>query len=235
MTQRTIVVAGGASGIGLATAQRAVADGWRTIIVDIQDPLEPVAARLVKCDLLDADAARTALEGIVRDEERVDALVASAGGQMGGALAAYDVEEWTQRFTANTLPVLRSIRSLLPALQAAAAANGVADIIVVGSIAGDTAFDYATIYGAAAAGRDALGEQLRVELRTEQIRARTISMGFVLSPMTAGLDIPAVTDQMAEEPLLPEDIATIVHHGLNLPPDVNVHDIVVVPTSQEWA
>ncbi len=60
-------------------------------------------------------------------------------------------------------------------------------------------------------------------------------MGFVLSPMTAGLDIPAVTDQMAEEPLLPEDIATIVHHGLNLPPDVNVHDIVVVPTSQEWA
>lgn len=53
--------------------------------------------------------------------------------------------------------------------------------------------------------------------------------------MTAGLDIPAVTDQMAEEPLLPEDIATIVHHGLNLPPDVNVHDIVVVPTSQEWA
>lgn len=141
MTQRTIVVAGGASGIGLATAQRAVADGWRTIIVDIQDPLEPVAARLVKCDLLDADAARTALEGIVRDEERVDALVASAGGQMGGALAAYDVEEWTQRFTANTLPVLRSIRSLLPALQAAAAANGVADIIVVGSIAGDTAFE----------------------------------------------------------------------------------------------
>ena len=38
MTTRTIVVAGGSSGIGLAVAQKAVADGWRTIIVVARNP-----------------------------------------------------------------------------------------------------------------------------------------------------------------------------------------------------
>ena len=79
MTTRTIVVAGGSSGIGLAVAQKAVADGWRTIIVDRQEPIELVDATFFHCDLLDNDSAHQVLDGIVRDLERIDALVISGG------------------------------------------------------------------------------------------------------------------------------------------------------------
>ena len=93
MTTRTIVVAGGSSGIGLAVAQKAVADGWRTIIVDRQEPIEPVDATFFHCDLLDNDSAHQVLDGIVRDQERIDALVISGGEPtlhhgLGNAIAA---------------------------------------------------------------------------------------------------------------------------------------------------
>ena len=235
MTTRTIVVAGGSSGIGLAVAQKAVADGWRTIIVDRQEPIEPVAATFFPCDLLDNDSAHQVLDGIVRDQERIDALVISAGGVMNGRLESKTMEEWDNYYSNDTLLVLRTTRILLPRLRETAEHHGIADIVVMGSIAGTTAFEDAAVYGSISAARNALGEQLRLELRGERIRARTIATGYVETPLTKRMSMNAVTEQMGQDPLRPRDIAEIVHHGINLPPEVTVHNIVVVPTKQGWA
>lgn len=235
MSTRTIVITGGASGIGLATARRAVADGWNTIIVDRQEPCTETAARVIRCDLRDAEATHEALERIVREEGSVDALVASAGAMLGGHFDSRQAEEWVDGMTTDVATVLRAVRLLLPALRQAAQVRGVADIIVVSSIASDVAFEQAAVYGATAAARNALGEQLRVELRTDRVRSRTIATGYVETAAIRKLDIPAVTEQIASAPLLPDDIAAIVHHQLNLPSDVIVRDIEVVPTAQGWA
>ena len=235
MTTRTIVVAGGSSGIGLAVAQKAVADGWRTIIVDSQEPIELVDATFFHCDLLDNDSAHQVLDGIVRDQERIDALVISAGGAMNGRLESKTMEEWDNYYSNDTLLVLRTTHMLLPRLREAAEHHGIADIVVMGSIAGTTAFEDAAVYGSISAARNALGEQLRLELRGERIRARTIATGYVETPLTKRMSMNAVTEQMGQDPLRPRDIAEIVHHGINLPPEVTVHNIVVVPTKQGWA
>ena len=235
MTTRTIVVAGGSSGIGLAVAQKAVADGWRTIIVDRQEPIELVDATFFHCDLLDNDSDHQVLDGIVRDQERIDALVISAGGAMNGRLESKTMEEWDNYYSNDTLLVLRTTRMLLPRLREAAEHHGIADIVVMGSIAGTTAFEDAAVYGSISAARNALGEQLRLELRGERIRARAIATGYVETPLTKRMSMNAVTEQMGQDPLRPRDIAEIVHHGINLPPEVTVHNIVVVPTKQGWA
>ena len=235
MTTRTIVVVGGSSGIGLAVAQKAVADGWRTIIVDSQEPIELVDATFFHCDLLDNDSAHQVLDGIVRDQERIDALVISAGGAMNGRLESKTMEEWDNYYSNDTLLVLRTTRILLPRLRETAERYGIADIVVMGSIAGTTAFEDAAVYGSISAARNALGEQLRLELRGERIRARTIATGYVETPLTKRMSMNAVTEQMGQDPLRPRDIAEIVHHGINLPPEVTVHNIVVVPTKQGWA
>lgn len=235
MSQRTIVVAGGASGIGLAVAQQALAEGWHAVVVDRQEPLEPTAARFVRCDLLDAGAAAAALGGIARDLERLDALVISAGGAMNGHFTEQDAEVLVEEFSTDTLTVLRAVRHLLPSLRATAGTHGASDLVVIGSLAGSTAFEKAVIYGAAAAARHALGEQLRVELRHDRVRARTIATGFVQTPLTARRRLPDVTEHTALAPLNARDVAAVVHHTLNLPQDVNVHDMVLVPTSQGWA
>ncbi|WP_314939551.1 SDR family NAD(P)-dependent oxidoreductase [Corynebacterium durum] len=235
MTTRTIVVAGGSSGIGLAVAQKAVADGWRTIIVDRQEPIELVDATFFHCDLLDNDSAHQVLDGIVRDQERIDALVISAGGVMNGRLESKTMEEWDNYYSNDTLLVLRTTHMLLPRLREAAEHHGIADIVVMGSIAGTTAFEDAAVYGSISAARNALGEQLRLELRGERIRARTIATGYVETPLTKRMSMNAVTEQVGQDPLRPRDIAEIVYHGINLPPEVTVHNIVVVPTKQGWA
>lgn len=235
MNPRTIVVTGGASGIGLAIAHRAVADGWNTIIVDRQAPLTEIDARAVRCDLKDADATHEALERIVRQEGAVDALVTSAGGMLGGPFDSRQAEEWVADMNTDVATVLRAARLLLPALRQAAEVRGAADIIVIGSIASDVAFEHAAVYGATAAARNALGEQLRVELRGDRVRSRTIAIGYVETVATKGRYIPAVTERIASAPLYPEDIATIVHHQLNLDHNVIVRDIEVVPTAQGWA
>lgn len=123
------------------------------------------------------------------------------------------------------------MRTLLPALREAARTRGVADIIVIGSVASDVAFEHAAVYVATAAARNALGEQLRVD----RVRSRTMAIGFVETSATEGREIPAVTEGIAASPLHPEDVAEIVHHELNLPAGVTVRDIEVVPTSQGWA
>ena len=235
MTTRTIVVAGGSSGIGLAVAQKAVADGWRTIIVDRQEPIELVDATFFHCDLLDNDSAHQVLDGIVRDQERIDALVISAGGVMNGRLESKTMEEWDNYYSNDTLLVLRTTHMLLPLLRESAEHHGIADIVVMGSIAGTTAFEDAAVYGSISAARNALGEQLRLELRGERIRARTIATGYVETPLTKRMSMNAVTEQVGQDPLRPRDIAEIVHHGINLSPEVTVHNIVVVPTKQGWA
>ena len=165
----------------------------------------------------------------------IDALVISAGGAMNGRLESKTMEEWDNYYSNDTLLVLRTTRILLPRLRETAERYGIADIVVMGSIAGTTAFEDATVYGSISAARNALGEQLRLELRGERIRARTIATGYVETPLTKRMSMNAVTEQMGQDPLRPRDIAEIVHHGINLPPEVTVHNIVVVPTKQGWA
>lgn len=229
---RTIVVAGGASGIGLAVAQQAVADGWRAVVVDRQEPLEPVEARVVRCDLM-GDRATVALEALAAEEGDIDALVVSAGGAINARLDQLSAQEWCDYLANDTTIVLRTVRALLPAVQRAAESKGIADIVVMGSIASDTAFPDAAVYGMISAARNALGQQLRPELRLEQVRARVIATGFVATPLTERLDSRAA--RPITVPLRASDVAQVVHHGLNLPPDTAVHDVVVVPTSQGWA
>ncbi len=232
---RTIVVVGGSSGIGLATVKQAIAEGWRAIIIDRQDPLEPVAARLITCDVVNDPQAVNVLEQLAQEEPDIDALVVTAGGAINGRLDSRSLVTWDRFFTNDTLVVLHPVRALLPSLQSAARTKGIADIVVLGSIASATAFEDAVVYGAVAAARNALAEQLRVELRGEQVRSRRIATGFVATPLTEGTRIASVTKRMAEKPLQAEDVAQVILHGLNLPHDVTVHDIVVVPTTQGWA
>lgn len=84
MSTRTIVVTGGSSGIGLAVARRAVAEGWRTVVVDRQEPLVDIGAHLVRY-LRDAEATREALESLMREEGSIDVLVTAAGDVLSGA------------------------------------------------------------------------------------------------------------------------------------------------------
>src|SRR5215470_11424 len=87
-SQKVALVTGAARGIGLATAKRFLAEGWRVALLDIEgDLLKKAVASLensdntlaLHCDVSDAAAVQAAVDAVGRRFVRLDALINNAG------------------------------------------------------------------------------------------------------------------------------------------------------------
>src|SRR3954464_4559155 len=85
--QKTALVTGAARGIGLATAKRFLAEGWRVALLDIEGKLlrgavaalaDPDTTLALHCDVCDAKGVAAAMETVSRRFGRLDALVNNA-------------------------------------------------------------------------------------------------------------------------------------------------------------
>ncbi|RRR25928.1 SDR family NAD(P)-dependent oxidoreductase, partial [Streptococcus anginosus] len=170
-----------------------------------------------------------------KSEDRIDALVVAAGRAANGALGDRPAHEWSEHLSNDVLSVVVPTRVMLPALIQTRRDYGVADIVVIGSIAGDTAFKSAVVYGAGSAARNSFGEQLRVELRHENVRVRSIHLGYVRTRAIEAIKPTVLESPFADTPLTPEDVSAVIMHELDQPAHVSTHDIVLVPTLQGWA
>ena len=87
--QKVALVTGAARGIGLATAKRFLAEGWRVALLDINAETSargacrhrPAAGHhsTIECDVSQPDAVSLALETVAQHFGRLDALVNNAG------------------------------------------------------------------------------------------------------------------------------------------------------------
>src|SRR5438132_12098629 len=86
---KVALVTGAARGIGLATAKRFLAEGWRVALLDIESELlrsavaalaDPDNTLALHCDVSDAEAVAAAMANVSRRVGRLDALVNKAGG-----------------------------------------------------------------------------------------------------------------------------------------------------------
>ena len=124
------LVTGGASGIGLGTAQLLAAEGARVAVLDVAAP--PDGLDYAQADVTDDATVRQAVSSVVGRFGGLDVLVNCAGiGAQGGVEANSD-EEWHRVFDVNVVGMVRVTRACLPALRA----SGSGVIVNVGSIAG---------------------------------------------------------------------------------------------------
>src|SRR3954469_1667517 len=86
--QKTALVTGAARGIGLATAKKFLAEGWRVALLDIEGALlhdavadlaNPDNTLALHCDVSDVHAVAEAMASVIRRFSRLDALVNNAG------------------------------------------------------------------------------------------------------------------------------------------------------------
>ncbi len=237
MTERPLaVVTGASSGIGAATARRLAKDGFEVIAAARRlDRIEALAkeidGRAVQCDVTSADdvAALTATVG-----DRLDLLVNNAGGAFGAEpVADADLDAWRRMYEVNVIGVAAVTKSLLPALIA-----GRGTIIVMGSTAGQVAYENGGGYVAAKHAAKAVVDTLRLELFDQPVRVTEIAPGMVQSEgfaLTRFEGDQAKADAVyagVAEPLTSDDIADIVSWVATRPPHVNLDRITVRPRAQ---
>ncbi|WP_432887411.1 SDR family oxidoreductase [Kribbella sp. CA-245084] len=230
------VVTGASSGIGAASARYLARAGFEVICAARRlDRIETLAkeidGRAVQCDVTSADDI-AALTAAVGDELQV--LVNNAGGAFGfEPIADADLDAWRRMFEVNVIAVAAVTKSLLPALIA-----GRGTIIVMGSTAGQVAYEGGGGYVAAKHGAKAVVDTLRLELWDQPVRVTEIAPGMVQSEgfaLTRFGGDQAKADAVyagVREPLTADDIADIVTYVATRPPHVNLDRITVRPRAQ---
>ena len=176
---KTVLITGASSGIGYATARKAANRGWKVIACGRNEErlrklsLEHFAIEYLTFDLTDKDACSKHLNDL-----HVDALILNAG------ICEYiDVNHFTSTpfktvFDVNFFSAVHMIESLLPRL------GQESQIVIVDSLARMLPFTKSQAYGASKAALHYLAKSLEVDLRERGIHVKTVSPGFVRTPLT---------------------------------------------------
>ncbi|MBM3728361.1 MAG: SDR family oxidoreductase [Acidobacteria bacterium] len=196
---KVAIVTGGASGIGLASAQRFAGEGAAVVVLD--------RASNPPCDVSDEEQVRTAIAAAVGKHGRVDILLNAAGISMRKPVHEQDTEGWDRLFAVNVRGCFLASKYALPHMPEGAS------IIHVASVVGTTGFRDRPAYSATKGALIALTRNMALDYAHRRIRVNAINPGFVETPLlSAILADPERTARLAAmHPLgrlgTPDDIA----------------------------
>ncbi|HTC70057.1 MAG TPA: SDR family oxidoreductase [Acidothermaceae bacterium] len=191
-THLTVLIVGGTSGIGLASARR-LAAGGDNVHVASRDPakvaaVSEAAPELVAHRVDGNDAA--AIAQLAASLAPIDALVVTLSGSEGvGALAELDIASLRRAFEAKFWPTVTVLQAALPHLAEQAS------ITLVGAISAHAAMPGTSGIGALNAAVEALVRPLAVELAPRRVNA--VSPGLVDTPWWDALPTQARSDYFA--------------------------------------
>ncbi|HEY5246896.1 MAG TPA: SDR family NAD(P)-dependent oxidoreductase [Dermatophilaceae bacterium] len=236
MTRPLAVVTGASGGIGAATARRLAAEGFEVVCAArrgdrVAALASEIGGRAVVCDVTVADDVSALAVAIGR---RCDLLVNNAGGAHGAdPVSGADLDQWRTMYEVNVLGLVAVTKALLPAL---VASQG--QIVVMGSTAGQVAYEGGGGYVAAKFAVRSVVDTLRLELWDQPVRVCEIAPGMVRSEgfaLTRFDGDQARADAVyagVAEPLTSEDIADCVAWVATRPPHVNIDRMTVRPRAQ---
>ena len=183
-TKRVALITGASSGIGEATAQRLLADGYVVYAaarrLDRMQPLATAGAHLLPLDLTDDASIVGAMETLRRAEGRLDVLVNNAGYGSYGALEDVPLDEGRRQFEVNVFGLARLIQLSTPMMRAQRSGC----IVNITSIGGKMHEPLGTWYHATKFAVEGLSDCLRMELTPFGIDVVIIEPGAIRTEWT---------------------------------------------------
>ena len=165
---------------------------------------------------------------------KVDVLVNNTSIMAIAPFAALKVDEWEKMIDINIKGVLYGIAAALPVFAKAKSGH----FIDLSSVAGIKVFaPGGSVYSGTKFAVHAISEGLRMETRKDNIRVTILSPGFVDSELKEGTSDAAASQKVNEfyEIAMPADsIARAIAYAIEQPSDVEIDEIVVRPTVQEF-
>jgi NAD(P)-dependent dehydrogenase (short-subunit alcohol dehydrogenase family) len=229
---KRIVIAGGAAGIGAATAERLTQEGAEVVIGDVNfDGAQTTAKRLTE-----AGGTALAVEFDLTDDRSVQALVEAAVTEFGGVdglfnvaadlsarnldrdanLLGMDLSVWRRTFEVNLIGFALTCRAVLPHLLA----QGGGAIVNTSSASAWIGEDVRPAYGASKASINALTRHIASAWGKQGIRCNTVAPGVVMTETMleqASDELTAAVLQMIRTPRMgkPADIAAAAAYLLS--------------------
>lgn len=220
----TVLVTGGASGLGAAVAA-SVADGGGTpVVLDLDRPAEGMDGEHV--DLCDARAAEAAVHRLGERHGGLDAVVTAAGTDACGRLEDVPADSWERVIAVNLLGTAAVVRAALPWLQRAETGR----VVTVASTLGLRALGDATAYCASKFGVVGFSRALAVELAGRVGVTMVVPGGMQTAFFDGRPDQykPGADAQLAP----PERVAEAVLFALTRPAGVELRELVVAPSTE---
>lgn len=215
-----VVVTGGASGIGRASAEALVAEGRRVMLWDIAPDVTAVGEAMgmpaAVVDVCDGTAIAAAADVAAEALAGVDGLVHAAGRVIPEPVGAFTEQSWDAVLDVNLRAHALLTQVLLPHLQEAARGGGQPAIVGISSIEGLQANPFIPAYCASKAGLLGLTRSMAAQLGPDGIRVNAVCPGFIETPMLQiALDVEELRDGfISAAPLgrlgAPQDIGAAV-------------------------
>ncbi len=240
---KTVLITGATSGIGLGCARKFAENGDRLILTGrnaekleaIKRELEEKGSQVLTLvfDVRDRAAATEAIESLPEQWRDIDVLVNNAGLALG-LEPEYegDYEDWETMIDTNIKGLLIMTRLVVPRM----VARNSGHVINVGSVAGDAAYAGGNVYCATKSAVKALTDGLRIDVANTAVRVTNLKPGLVETNFSNirfhGDHERADKVYQGIKPLTGDDIADVAVFAANAPEHVQVAEVLVLATHQ---
>ncbi|MFY7113790.1 SDR family oxidoreductase [Enterobacter cloacae complex sp. SHL020] len=241
--KKVVVITGASSGIGEAIALHLANKPFSLVLVARRlERINALVDRIiqqggraiaVKADVTQQDEVQRAIDAAVAAYQRVDVLINNAGFMAIAPLSELKNDEWDRMIDTNIKGVLYGIAAAFPVFQR----QGSGHFINVASVAGIKVLSPGgVVYSATKFAVRALSEGLRQEAG-KTVRTTLISPGAVESELQFGSsDAPSkqFLHEFYKQAIPADSIARAVLFAIEQPGDVDVNEIIIRPTQEEF-
>jgi NADP-dependent 3-hydroxy acid dehydrogenase YdfG len=247
LSDRTAIVTGASSGIGRATALTLAQAGAAVVIhARRKNRLDKLASEISdqggKALVVEGDASVQADIDLLLNRALVwneggckyDIVVVNAGRGLAGGILSSDESQWQELYQVNVLGAAHLMRRAGQYM----VQRKSGDIVVIGSVVGQNISPFSGFYGSSKFAIGAIAEGLRREICIHGVRVSVVMPGIVLTEFqsVAGYNEENFGKGIAHfgKLLEPQAIANGIYWLLTLPAHVNVNEITIRPTGQNY-
>lgn len=242
IAEKVVVITGASSGLGEDAARHLASEGAAVVLGARRvEKLESIVADIrqsggkaeaLATDVTSAEQVKALVDKAIEAFCRVDVLINNAGIMPIAPLSELKVDEWDRMIDINIKGVLYGIAAALPVFES----QGSGHFINISSVAARKLVPGGAVYSGTKSAVSAISEGLRIEVGGA-IRTTTILPGLIDTELKQGSSHAASSqalNQIYETAISPSAISNAIAYAISQPANVDVNEIVVRPTAQEF-